>query len=62
MGQDAHVYAPTAEAFDRAPAENIQHNCPLCHKTFGWEEFQAHAKPCIDAHPDKVREIEERTD
>ena len=58
MGQDAIVHAMPAAAFERAPLENIQHNCPLCHETLGWVEFQAHAPACIAAHPDEVAELE----
>lgn len=58
--KDVTIHAPVAQAFSRAGAENIQHHCPLCDQTMGWEEFQAHAKACVEAHPEKVREAEER--
>ena len=52
-GQHVTVCAPVAVAFRAAPgpfngAEAIQlHNCPLCHRTMKWIEFQAHATGCI---------------
>jgi len=60
MGKDVIIKAPMAEAFQRASAENILHHCPLCNETMEWPAFQAHAKACIAAHPEKVREIEAR--
>lgn len=58
MGKDVTIFAPTAKAFARAPLENIQHHCPICDQTFDWSAFQAHAKGCIEAHPEKVCEVQ----
>lgn len=56
--KDVNIHAVPAEATARAPIENIQHHCPICNQTFGWEEFQAHAKGCIEAHPERVQELQ----
>ena len=58
MRKDVTIRAPVAAASSRAPAENIQHHCPLCDQTFDWEEFKAHREGCIKAHPEKVRQIQ----
>jgi len=58
MGQDAIVNAVPAAAVIGMPMGEMEHNCPLCHKTFGWDEFQAHSQACIAAHADEVRELE----
>jgi hypothetical protein len=58
MGRDAIVQAVPAAAVIGVPMGDMVHNCPLCHKTFGWAEFQAHAQECIAAHADEVRELE----
>jgi len=56
--KDVLIKAPVAEAFTRAPDENIMHHCPLCDQTLDWEAFQAHAKACIEAHPERVRHVQ----
>jgi len=56
--KDVTIYAPTAEAFARASFEYTQHHCPMCDQTFDWPTFQAHAKGCIEAHPEKVQKIQ----
>ena len=60
MRKDATVFAVPAQAVAGPRTGPDQHHCPFCDKTLGWEEFQAHASACIAAHPDKVREIQER--
>jgi len=60
MGKDVIIQAVCAEASARAPAENIQHRCPICKEAMDWPAFQTHAEACIAAHPEKVREIQEK--
>lgn len=56
---DVTIQAPAAVAHQRAPAEFIQHSCPLCEQEFDWTAFQAHAPRCIEAHPERVQAIRE---
>ncbi len=54
---DALIRPPIAEALalqqdvKDAPAENLKHHCPLCHRDFDFTPFVWHAAACIDAHP-----------
>ena len=57
MGKDVVIKAPVARAFARAPMEFIQHHCPICNQEFNWKEFQAHAKACIESHPERIKEL-----
>lgn len=59
-GGNVTINAPTAHAFERAPAEFVQHRCPLCALTFDWPAFQQHAPACIAAHPERVASIRAR--
>jgi hypothetical protein len=54
MTVDVTIRVPTARAMQRAGAEFVQHRCPLCRQTFGWDAFRAHAPACIEAHPEEV--------
>lgn len=58
--KDVTIHAPVARAVSGMPMEDMQHHCPLCNKMFSWDEFQAHAQGCIDAHPEKVKQVRER--
>jgi len=60
MRKDARIFAVPAQAVAGPRREAVQHHCPFCDKRFAWEDFQAHAAGCIAAHPEKVREIQER--
>ena len=59
---NARVFAVTAAAVgaERAPdpsAGDVRQHCPLCDVTYpDYDSFAAHARPCIDAHPEKVAE------
>jgi hypothetical protein len=55
--RDVTIQVPIIKANTRAPAEFIQHACPLCGGVFDWAAFQAHAAQCIADHPERVREI-----
>jgi hypothetical protein len=53
MPKDVTIRPPPARAF--ASVEGMQHHCPLCKQTFGWEKFRAHALDCIAAHREEER-------
>lgn len=59
MTGDVTILVPTAKATQRAPAEFVQHHCPLCGLTFDWDAFRAHAPACIEAHPERIAEIQQ---
>jgi hypothetical protein len=50
--KDVTIFAVPAEAFARAPVENIQHACPCCNGVFDWPTFVGHIAPCLTAHPE----------
>lgn len=50
--KDVLIEAPVADAAARVPEqlEAMDHHCPLCKRTFTWQQFKEHAPNCIRAY------------